>query len=232
MSKEVVQDLELESEQAEEQAPREIEDKLGLVQALIFAHGEPLGLDTIQSITGIDLDELKALVAEIQLKIREEFSGLELVEIGSKFQYRTRKEFSFFLRQLKAARPRKLSPQSLEALAIVAYRQPIVKSDIETLRGVDCTPVLATLLDRNLIKIVGHQASVGNPALYGTTDDFLKLFGLKSLSELPTLRDLKELDDPGELSEEEADEAPQISTQAQNTDNSDKTDSNDLAVGQ
>ena len=83
----------------------------------------------------------------------------------------------------------------------MAYRQPIVKSDIEKLRGVDATPTLKTLLERNLIRIAGHLPTVGQPALYGTGEEFLKVFGISSLSELPTLRDLKDLEDPGEVEE-------------------------------
>jgi segregation and condensation protein B len=109
-----------------------------------------------------------------------------------------------------------LSAAALETLAIVAYRQPIVRSDVEKIRGVDCTPTIKTLLERGLIKILGHQASVGQPALYGTTEEFLKLFGLNSLSELPTLRDLQELErDPGES--EEVDEEPASSKPAMDT---------------
>ena len=108
------------------------------------------------------------------------------------------------MRALKASAPKRLSNPALETVSIIAYRQPIVKSDIERIRGVDATPTLKTLIERDLVKIVGHQPSVGQPALYGTTDGFLKLFGLKSLSDLPTLRDLEELQrDPGETESEE-----------------------------
>ena len=101
---------------------------------------------------------------------------------------------------MKAGRPRRLSPPALETLAIVAYRQPIVKSDVEKIRGVDATPTLKTLLEKGFVRIVGHRDSVGQPALYGTTEKFLHVFGIRSLSELPTLRDLKELEsDPGEV---------------------------------
>ena len=126
--------------------------------------------------------------------MQEHGSGLELVEVASGFQLRTKERYAKALQALKESRPKKLSPPALETLAIVAYRQPIVKSDVEAIRGVDATPTLKTLLQRRLIRIVGHQATAGQPALYGTTDSFLELFGLKSLSELPTLRDLQELD--------------------------------------
>ncbi len=97
----------------------------------------------------------------------------------------------------------------METLAIVAYRQPIVRSDVEKIRGVDATPTLKTLIDRGFIKIVGHQETIGQPALYGTTQQFLEVFGLSSLAELPTLRDLQQLevhadvDEEPEVSEEE-----------------------------
>ena len=124
------------------------------------------------------------------------------------YQYRTCQRFSEYLRALKAERPRRLTGAALETLAIVAYRQPIVKSDIEKLRGVDAAPTIKTLLDRGLIRIVGHTSTVGQPALYGTTDEFLKVFGMASLSELPSQRDLKELNDPGESEERVGEEAP------------------------
>jgi segregation and condensation protein B len=96
-------------------------------------------------------------------------------------------------------KPRRLSQAALETLAVIAYQQPVVKSEIDKIRGVDVAPTIKTLLERKLVKILGYQASVGQPALYGTTEDFLSIFGLSSLAELPTLRDLKALvREPGE----------------------------------
>jgi segregation and condensation protein B len=90
----------------------------------------------------------------------------------------------------------------LETLAIVAYRQPLTRTDIEKIRGVDCTPTLKTLMDRGLVKIVGYSTAVGQPAMYATTDEFLTVFGLDSLPELPALRDINLFEeDPGESSE-------------------------------
>ena len=169
-------------------------ERIALVEAMIFAHGEPLALSAIAEVTGIPEIEVREAVGHIRTQLVERGSALELVEVGTRFQFRTRMEFSRFVRELKAGRPRRLSAPALETLAVVAYRQPIVRSDIEKIRGVDVTPTLKTLLERKLVRIVGHQETVGQPALYGTTDDFLKVFGLSSLSQLPTLRDLKELD--------------------------------------
>lgn len=188
----------------------ELEEREALVEALIFAHGEPISRELLSEITGLGMDEVAQLLEAIRNRYAETGSGVEVAEVGGRLQFRTRQRFAPFLRQLRAQRPRRLTPAALETLAIVAYRQPIVKSDIEKLRGVDATPTLKTLLERGLIRIVGHQSSVGSPALYGTTEEFLKIFGLNALSDLPTLRDLKDLDDPGEIEEsaQEGVEAP------------------------
>lgn len=179
-------------------------EKQALIESLLFVTGEPLSLELLNQITKIEVGELETLLAMIVEKHKAEESGIELVIVASQYQLRTKARFAPFIRALKDGGPRKLSAPALETLSIVAYRQPIVKSDIEKIRGVDATPTLKTLIERNLIKIVGHQASVGQPALYGTTDEFLKLFGLGSLSELPTLRDISEIEsDPGESAEAE-----------------------------
>lgn len=181
-------------------------EKVALVEALVFAHGEPLSLETLSEVTRLNEIEVREAIVQIRSQLTERGSALELLEVGGKFQFRTRPEFSAFVRELKAGRPRRLSGPALETLAVVAYRQPIVRSDIEKIRGVDVTPTIKTLLERKLVRIVGHQETVGQPALYGTTDDFLKVFGLSSLSQLPTLRDLKELDSAASEEPEEASE--------------------------
>jgi segregation and condensation protein B len=178
---------------------------VGLVEAILFASPEPLALERIAHVAGGSEDEVAPILERIRARGDSEESGVELVQVAGKFQLRTKRCFAARLALLREEQPRRLSGAALETLAIVAYRQPIVRSDIEKIRGVDCTPTLKTLLDRGVIKIVGHQASVGQPALYGTTEEFLTLFGLNSLSELPTLRDLQEFDaDPGETESNES----------------------------
>ena len=169
------------------------------VEALIFANGEPLELSQIISLTRATADEVQLALKLIGERFAGLESGLVLARIGSGYQFRTKPTCAPVLRLLRQERPRRLSAAALETLSIVAYRQPIVKSDIEQIRGVDATPTIKTLLDRGLIKIIGHQATVGQPALYATSDDFLKIFGLQSLKDLPTLRELTEVErDPGE----------------------------------
>ncbi|RMG42016.1 MAG: SMC-Scp complex subunit ScpB [Candidatus Dadabacteria bacterium] len=186
-----------------EEGQEQLDKKLALVEALLFAYGEPLDPADLKSAAGLEDKELKEVIEELKNRYSSIDRGIELKVISGRYQLRTKPQFASAIGQLKAGRPRRLSPAALETLAIIAYRQPIVRSDIEKLRGVDATPTIKTLLDKKLIKIVGHQATVGQPALYGTTDEFLKLFGISSLSELPTLRDLKELEeDPGEFPEE------------------------------
>ena len=180
------------------------EVNIATVEALLFAYGEPIDVQRLASITRTKREKIEEIVTELEAKYKDSEFGFELVRVAKKIQLRTKPQYADVVRALKASRPKRLSGPALETLAIVAYRQPIVKSDIEKLRGVDATPTIKTLLERDLIRIIGYQPTVGQPALYGTTESFLKMFGLESLAQLPTIRDLTELEqDPGETEEEE-----------------------------
>lgn len=169
------------------------------IEAMLLASGDPLAVSRICEVTGLSEGKVRDALESIQMSYECDENGFELVNVGGRFQFRTKAKYGRFVLALKESKPRRLSHAALETLAIVAYRQPVVKSDIEKIRGVDATPTLKTLLDKNLVKIVGHKEAVGQPALYGTGDEFLNLFGMSSLSDLPTLRDLKEFErDPGE----------------------------------
>lgn len=174
------------------------EELPAVLEALILAYGEPLAVATMATVTGAAKDDVERALESVGRILEERGAGFRLVNVGGKYHFRTNSEFAPYIQKLKAGRPRKLTTQALETLAIIAYRQPIVRNDIEKIRGVDASPTLKTLLERKLIKIVGHQDTVGQPALFGTTDEFLNIFGLSSLRELPTLRDLKELDVPSD----------------------------------
>ncbi|MFM1848189.1 MAG: chromosome segregation and condensation protein ScpB [Pseudomonadota bacterium] len=204
---EVVEAPEVEGREEGTLDSREL-DLAALIEALLFASGEPLAPEKLCEVARCDEAAFASAIRGIEERLKAETSGFMLVQVAGKYQLRTKPQFADFIRELRASRPRRLSQPALETLAIVAYRQPIVKSDIEKIRGVDVSPTLKTLLDRNIIKIVGRQPTVGQPALYGTTEEFLKLFGLNSLTELPTLRDIKELErEPGESEDDEGDEA-------------------------
>ncbi len=192
--------VEEDQEPVEESNFLESQEKEAILEAIILGSGEAVSISRLASAVHVE----EGMISEILDSLRERYQspeyGIELVNIAEdKFQFRTKQQFAEFVRRLKEERPRRLSRQALETLSIIAYRQPITRHDIETIRGVDATPTLKTLLEKKLVRIVGHKEAVGQPALFGTTERFLEVFGLRSLSELPTLRDLRDYDrDPGE----------------------------------
>lgn len=198
-------------------APEQVEaieegERVALVEALLFASPEPIWPARLAEICQATEDEVNVAIKDLAARYAQTGAGFEIITVADKVQLRTRALFAPYIRLMRAGRPRRLSNAALETLAVIAYRQPVVKSDIEKIRGVDVTPTLKTLLERGVVRIVGHQPSVGQPALYGTTDEFLKLFGLGSLGELPTLRDIKELErDPGETAVEDEEAGDEIS---------------------
>ncbi len=176
------------------------EEVVPVLEALLIAHGEPLSLKQLGAVLETSDDLIKEALDLLQARYQEDFSGVELALIAEQYQIRTKNLYSAYIQKLKASKPKKLSPAALETLAIIAYRQPVVKSEVEKIRGVDVSPTLKTLLDRKLIKIAGQQATPGQPSLYATTDEFLKVFGLSSLADLPNLREVEEIENSvGEL---------------------------------
>jgi segregation and condensation protein B len=127
------------------------------------------------------------------LRERHADTGIQLASLAGGWQFRTHPDNAPWVSKLVAGRPQRLTRAMLEALAIIAYRQPITRPEIDEIRGVDCGPVLKTLLDRGFVRILGKKEDVGRPMLYGTTPDFLKTFSLRDLSELPTLQEFHEL---------------------------------------
>lgn len=189
------------------------EQKVGLLEALLLASGDPLPISRVEELLGCQKADVLALAETLKQSYAGENRGLELVNVSSKLQLRTKALYAEYVRNLIAVKPRKLSQAALETLAVIAYQQPVVKSEVDKIRGVDVAPTIKTLLERKLVKILGYQPSVGQPALYGTTEDFLSIFGLTSLAELPSLRDLKALvKEPGEALEvAESDESSEDS---------------------
>lgn len=177
----------------------EIEQLKSILESLIFVSEEPVEQKQLSGLAG---KVKKKLVTQALNELKEEYAarggGIELVEIAGGYQFRTPAENAKWVGKLFESRPQRLTRASLETLAIVAYKQPLVRSDVERIRGVDSGGVLKTLLERELIKIVGRQDVPGRPVLYGTTDKFMEFFGLKSLTDLPPLRDITELGDAAE----------------------------------
>lgn len=138
--------------------------------------------------------ELREIIDTLNEGYEESERSFRIVEIAGGFQFATTREFGEYVGLMTRDRARRrLSPASLETLSIIAYRQPVTKPEVEAIRGVNCDQVLVSLMERELITISGRAETVGRPLLYGTTDAFLRAFGLNSLSDLPKLRELEEL---------------------------------------
>ena len=175
-----------------------------IIEALIFASDTPLAPEKIRVVfPEEEKKEIKEIIDQLVSEYNERDGGIFLQEVAGGFQFRTRPELSTWVKKLKSTKPHSLSPQAMETLAIVAYKQPIVKSEIESIRGVDVGAPLKGLLDKKLIRIVGRKDVPGKPIIYGTTRKFLEVFNLKDLLDLPNLRELKELNQQQELVEQE-----------------------------
>lgn len=187
----------------------------GLIEALVFVSDQPLTLNDLAKAAKADRKLVRALLDE--LKGDYAGRGVRLEEVANGFVFRTSAVYAPFIRDSVAKKPVRMTRAQLETLAIVAYRQPITRPEIDDIRGVDSGPVLKMLLERDLVRILGKKDEPGRPLLYGTTPQFLQFFGLKSLKDLPTLREFTELsDDSRRVLERElgdaADEAPRTVT--------------------
>lgn len=170
-----------------------------IVECLLFASSEPLAPKTAAEIMGLDEKTTRNLLLELKDFYDSQGRGIQVVEMAGGFQMATRPEYAAYVKEL-ANTPKyaPLSPAALETLAIIAYKQPITKSEIEHIRGVRIEGVLGTLLERGLVRELGRKEAVGRPILYGTTDSFLKYLGLRDLSELPPLPATPETPEGGE----------------------------------
>ncbi len=165
-----------------------------VVEGLIFTSDFPLKLEIIREILGKPAKgEIERVLDELGHEYRDPNHGFELVQVAEGYQFRTKPEHSEWIRKLHKSRAPRLTRSSMEVLAMIAYKQPIIRTEIEEIRGVDSASVLKTLLERRLIRILGRRDVPGRPIVYGTTRDFLEVFGLKTLSDLPTLREIEEL---------------------------------------
>jgi len=174
----------------------EIEIK-AVIEALVFVSETPVGLDSIREVlVDIPRMDLQRILSEMIEEYKTSPRGFSLVEVSGGYQFRTRMEHAEWVKKLKKIKPFALSQPSLETLAIVAYKQPVLRTEIEKIRGVDSGGVLRTLLEKKLIKILGKKDVPGKPLVYGTSKRFLETFGLKDLSGLPTLKDLAGLGPP------------------------------------
>ena len=162
-----------------------------IIEALLFVSQGPLKLETIADITEKSAAEVSPAISELKKNYEEKQSPIQIIEIAGGWQFSTKRDFAPFIRKLfKEETTLKLSTSALETLAIVAYKQPITRAEIEQVRGVEVSAVLKTLVEKNLVRTCGKKDTVGTPFLYGTTQQFLIYFGLKSTDELPSLEEI------------------------------------------
>jgi segregation and condensation protein B len=184
---------EAEAGEAAPEPPEIAPGRLGnIIESLLFASDRPLTLAELKRHVG-ERDGAKLTGALEELRARRAESGVQVVQVAGGWHLRTNPENVAWVSRILAGKPPRLSRAMLEALAIVAYRQPITRPEIDEIRGVDCGPVLKTLLERGLVRMIGKKEEVGRPILYGTTPEFLRTFSLRDLNELPTLREFHEL---------------------------------------
>jgi segregation and condensation protein B len=169
----------------------EDKEKISVLEALLFLSGELLLISAIKDVIELPEPEIKRLMEELMAEYKNRNTGLLIVEIANGYQMVTNPQYADWVRKFRSIHiSSKLSVPALETLAIMAYKQPIIRAEIEQLRGVNSDSAIRTLLERRLIKIMGRKEVPGRPFLYGTTREFLQYFGLKDLTELPTLKDL------------------------------------------
>ncbi len=168
-----------------------------IIEAALLAAGRPLLIDQLLELFAEDQRPERKALRELLAEIGRDYEGrgIELVEVGSGFRIQVRAEYAPWVSRLWAERPSRYSRALMETLALIAYRQPITRGEIEEVRGVAVsTNIIKLLTEREWIRVVGHRDVPGKPALYSTTRNFLDYFSLKSLNELPTLSEIRDLD--------------------------------------
>jgi segregation and condensation protein B len=157
-----------------------------IVEGLIFAHPEPLGLSSIRNVLReIPPNDVIGVLIELEEEYQKRDGGFLLVKVAEGYQFRTVSDVSPWILQMKNLKPAKLSRATLETLAIIAYNQPVTRGEIEQIRGVESSSIVRNLVERDLVLILGRKDTHGKPLLYGTTRRFLEVFGLKDLASLP-----------------------------------------------
>ena len=166
-----------------------------IIEALLFVSDKPVSIDALKDvIKDVDPAEIRAIIEELNAEYAASARSFSIKEIAGGFQMLTDPAYSKWIAALYKRPPDRLTGPSLETLAIIAYKQPLARSDIEAIRGVNVDGVLGTLEERGLIRTRGRLEAPGRPILYGTTTEFLQHFGLKSIEELPKLKEFKESD--------------------------------------
>lgn len=171
-------------------------DLKAIVEALVFASDFPLALDRLHEFfkdQGVERRRLLEIIEELKGEYDARRGGILFKEVAGGYTFRTRPDAAVWIRRFRAAKPLTISAAALETLAVVAYRQPVIKAEIDKVRGVDSGGVLKGLLEKRLVRILGRKDVPGRPIIYGTTKKFLDVFNLRDLNDLPTLEELRGL---------------------------------------
>lgn len=167
-----------------------------IIECIMFTAETALSLDRLcEMLPEFERDDIRTALAGLVGSHEGRGGGVQLVEVAGGWQFRTRPDYQQYVVRHVKTKASRFSQSSLETLAIVAYRQPLTRAEVEHLRGVDCGGVLKSLLEKRLIKILGKKDIPGRPLIYGTSREFLEVFGLKDLKSLPTLREIQALDE-------------------------------------
>jgi segregation and condensation protein B len=201
-----------------------MEDIKNIIESLLFVAQEPLSVDRLKKILEhAETREIRKALEDISIEFDTRKGGFYLHRVAGGYQIRSRPEYSTWIRRLLQPKPFRLSKAALETLAIVAYKQPVIRSDVEHVRGVDCGGVLKVLLERGFIRVMGRKEIPGRPLIYGTTRRFLEVFGLETLKDLPSPKEIEEL---GSAPLETADEMPREDSQPSEAPLSDDAETN------
>ncbi|MDR7869988.1 MAG: SMC-Scp complex subunit ScpB [Tissierellaceae bacterium] len=182
----------------------DIREIKSIIEGLLFIWGDALSVEDLASILELNKDEVSYLMDEMISEFDFNRRGIKIVKVNNTYQLSTRAEHYQWIKKLNHSKPNKsLSNAAMETLAIIAYRQPVIKSEIDNLRGVKSDRVIETLVEKNLVKELGRLERIGRPIIYGTTDEFLRIFSLETLDDLPDLEEMiKRIDEAFDEAEE------------------------------
>jgi segregation and condensation protein B len=179
-----------------EQTNLQREQLKAIIECLIFTSEIPITVDKILNVVeDISKKEIKELIEELMEEYQNQDRGIFIREVAHGYQFCTKSEYSLWVQKFRKTKPYHLSQAVLETLAIITYKQPVTKAEVEAIRGVDCSGVVKSLMDKKLVTILGKKDVIGRPFLYGTTPKFLEVFGLDKLANLPTIEAIEQKKD-------------------------------------
>lgn len=171
-------------------------EQKSIIEGLMFTWGDPLSIKDISEVLDLNKKQTEEILKDMIDEFNYDRRGVQILRVNDTYQLGTRPEHFEWIKELSVPKDsRTLSNAALETLSIIAYKQPIIKSELEAIRGVKCDKAISTLIEKKLVKEVGRLEKTGRPRLYATTDDFLKAFGLDSIKELPNIEEQLESKD-------------------------------------